>query len=306
MRLIGLIFFSLFSLYLSAAETVKLNRYTSLEGWRVNSYWIETPKSIVIIDTQLLPEDAKKLASTIKLTGKPVKSVFITHPHPDHFAGLAVLEDEFGHFDIYASRKTAIKMEIALKQFLSSGFSKPFGERVEKRYVAANKLVRNGERVKIDGLTFKLDDLGPGEAENNSVIHVEQKNWLFTGDVTMHYMHYYLGEGRSQSVLKQLLYLKENYPDEYYYTGHGEPARSNILDSHIEYVQFIRNKVFQKISDKSHLNEDKTHLTSGKRHELVMNILKQYPDLGDYGFDAKKILAMSIYGVEAELLSHKK
>ena len=281
----------------------KLNRYSSISGWGVNSFWIETDKSVVLIDAQLLPEDAKMMASAIKTTGKPLKAVFITHPHPDHFAGLAALKDEFGKFAIYSSQTTADNLEVALQQFLKSGFSTPFGDRVEKRFVGVNKILGHKQQVTIDGLDFIVDDLGAGESENNSVVSVAQKRWLFTGDATMHHTHYYVGEGRPSKVLSQLAYLKKNYADAFFYTGHGEPARASIVDSQISYINTLQKLVAKAIKNRSNLSEDKKHLTNEKRLEVARQVVKQFPALGDFGFNPVQVAAMNLYGVETEMLA---
>jgi len=288
-----------------AAKVVKLHRYTSLAAWNVNAFWIELENSIVLIDAQLLPQDAKMLASNIKSTGKPLAGVFITHPHPDHFAGLAVLKDTFGTFPIYASQETANHLAVALQQFLNSGFSKPFGDGVERRLVKVTNILKTNQAVTIEGQTFILDQLGAGESQDNCVIFMPQKNWLFTGDATMHHSHFYLGEGRSKNVLAQFQLIRQRYPEATLYSGHGEPARIGIVRELTDYVELVRALVGEAIQRSENLDDNKQQLTRHKRREIAEKIIKHFPNWNDFGFDPLQVAAMNIYGVEMELLKVK-
>src|SRR4051812_39512704 len=56
----------------------------------VNTWWIETTRSVVVIDGLRTIPDAQAALAELEKIGKPVKAVFITHPHPDHIGGLGV------------------------------------------------------------------------------------------------------------------------------------------------------------------------------------------------------------------------
>ncbi len=290
----------------SFASGVKLNRYTSINAWSVNSYWIETDKSIVLIDAQLLKDDALMLAKMIKTKNKPLTTVFITHPHPDHFLGLATLKKEFGSFNVIALDSAVNEMKPAFTQFAKSGFAKQFGDQIDRTFVQANKGVANNTVIKVDNVEFKITDIGKGESKSQMLIAVADKKWLFTGDATMHNAHYYLGEGYSAESLVLFKKLKNEFADYYFYPGHGEPANSAIVDEHINYVKQVRSLVKLALSKQSNIQKGQKYLTQAARQKVAEKIIKLYPAYLTYGYQPVSIVSWSIMGVEQEFISNAK
>jgi glyoxylase-like metal-dependent hydrolase (beta-lactamase superfamily II) len=65
-----------------------IHTYTAAEGGLfVNSYLLETPAGVVVVDTNLLVSDITALKARLAALHKPLLGVFITHAHPDHFNG---------------------------------------------------------------------------------------------------------------------------------------------------------------------------------------------------------------------------
>jgi len=61
----------------------------------VNSWLLETPTEVAVVDAQLVMPEGRALAELVRSTGKKLAWVFITHGHPDHYAGLEALMTEF-------------------------------------------------------------------------------------------------------------------------------------------------------------------------------------------------------------------
>ena len=64
-------------------------------GFFVDSVIVVGDESALVIDAQFTKPDATALADQIAATGKRLETIFITHIHPDHLMGIAVLTRRF-------------------------------------------------------------------------------------------------------------------------------------------------------------------------------------------------------------------
>jgi glyoxylase-like metal-dependent hydrolase (beta-lactamase superfamily II) len=62
-------------------------------SFRTNSFWIEAPEGVIVIDTQFLTSSAEDLLDHIATqTDKPVVLAVVLHPNPDKFNGAEVFQ----------------------------------------------------------------------------------------------------------------------------------------------------------------------------------------------------------------------
>ena len=71
-------------------------------GYDVNSTLVIGEKDILLIDPQFSLSEAHKLAAEILESKKHLATIYVTHPHPDHLFGLAVLKQAFPDAKIVA------------------------------------------------------------------------------------------------------------------------------------------------------------------------------------------------------------
>jgi len=61
----------------------------------VNSFIFSNGKSLLVLDAQRTPGEARKLAERIHALHLPLDYLLISHGHTDHFTGMALLRQEF-------------------------------------------------------------------------------------------------------------------------------------------------------------------------------------------------------------------
>ena len=286
----------------AAATEYNLHRFSTVpERWNTNSFWLESDHGIILIDAQLLIEDAKLWAAMLKSTGKPIKGAIVTHAHPDHYGGLNTLRNELGYFPIITTKGTADTFEAMHKQ--ATAFTAPiFGDRFDKVQIRPDQIIDGQGEITLAGITLKIEDVGPGESMNATLVYEPEKNILFSGDATMHHGHVFTGEGRSDDFLRQLNHIKATYQDvDFVYAGHGDPARIAHIDQQITYIQDIQAVAEKIIKAGNYRAKDGRRFSRAVLEKYATEITEKYPSLSDYGFPDIQIVSGNIAGVIVEL-----
>ena len=89
-----------------APLNVKVHTGHGQIGYDVNSTMVIGEKDILLIDPQFSLSEAHKLAAEILESKKHLATIYVTHPHPDHLFGLAVLKQAFPQAKIVALPST--------------------------------------------------------------------------------------------------------------------------------------------------------------------------------------------------------
>jgi len=280
----------------------RVDRFTSNLAWNANSWILESETGLVLIDAQMLRGDAARLAAMLKAYGKPLAGVIITHPHPDHFLGLAELKRRLGDFPILGGTDTGAQMEAARAQFLAWARD-VYGDDVEDEGVPLTRTIDADTRVELAGIPLFLDRFGAGEAGDHLVVYQPDRKLLFTGDVVMAGSHHYVGEGRSAQLLAQLKAIRTDYAEAArLFPGHGDPVRLAAVDDGIGYVETAR-AVFEDLAAQAvNRHESGRRLTDDARKAFIDRMAAAYPGLGDFGLPPREMLALNLGGLERELL----
>lgn len=80
----------------AVTEYPSIQSFTSSEpGAWSNSYLISGRSEAILFDVFMLRSDAEQLVDGIAKSGKSLKTVMVSHAHPDHFMGLDLITERF-------------------------------------------------------------------------------------------------------------------------------------------------------------------------------------------------------------------
>jgi glyoxylase-like metal-dependent hydrolase (beta-lactamase superfamily II) len=178
------------------APNLTVHTHASGEGGIfANAYLIETPAGVVAVDATLSESESRALREERERLGKPLLAVLVTHPHPDHVAGITNLIGADTP-QIVATRPV-LELMRALEEPKRRQWAPVYGAEWVARWTYPNTVVASGERLVLDGVTFSVLDVGPGgDAEANAVWFLEEPvRAAFVGDLVFNGTHSYAADG---------------------------------------------------------------------------------------------------------------
>ena len=201
----------------------------------VNSFVVHGPDGLVVVDGMLTVSDAALVRQAIDDANVPLAGVVITHPHPDHYAGLIHIVGDPELPIIAASEVAAvIQRDDETKDAIVGPM---MGPEWPKQRLFPNHTIGHGDTVTLGGLTLRLRSLGPGESFADTVWELDDGT-LFVGDVAYNGMHAYLADGQWRHWLDVIDRLDRELPSTAtLYVGHGPPGGKDLLAAQRRYIE---------------------------------------------------------------------
>jgi glyoxylase-like metal-dependent hydrolase (beta-lactamase superfamily II) len=217
----------------SAAErdgTTVVHRFDQAQPFRVNAYIVEGDDGLVIVDGTLTVSSSAELRRRADSLGKPIKAMLLTHPHPDHYAGIG---NVVGSSDVPIVALAGVDDVVRSDDREKNALIGPmFGEEWPKQRVFPNRRVADGTRLDFGrGLAFQAIDIGPAESLHDSLFVLEGgAPAAFIGDLIYGLMHVYTADGRNDDWRKAIERLQSELPEDMIlFLGHGTPATTALF-----------------------------------------------------------------------------
>jgi glyoxylase-like metal-dependent hydrolase (beta-lactamase superfamily II) len=201
----------------------------------VNCFVIHGPDGLVVVDGMLAVTDARPVRHAIVAADRTLAGVVITHPHPDHYAGLAHL---VGDDDVAIVATRAVDEVIRRDDHAKNEIVGPMiGDEWPSTRPFPNYLVEPGDAVTLGGVTLDVVEAGPGESPCDSLWYLDPST-VFAGDIAYNGMHAYLADGHWEDWLATLARLEHDLPgDATLHVGHGPSGDTHLLAAQRHYIE---------------------------------------------------------------------
>lgn len=256
-----------------AQSPVEVRTHTAGDpGFRVNSHLVLGARDALLVDAQFTRSEARKLVEEIRASGRELRTIFITHAHPDHYLGLETLVAAFPGARILARPETIAEMKETAPGKLSY-WKGLYKDDLADRIVYPQAFT--GTELTVDGAKIELLAGGEGESAHATALYVPSLRAMITGDLVYSQVHFWLAEERPESWLASLAKLRVARPVEQVLPGHGPVGGPELFDASERYIR-------DYLGATKGLNKSQTKLA-------IDRVLKLYP-----GFALPIILELSV------------
>ena len=213
--------------------------YCDEDGFEVASVIVTGKTDAALIDAQWSLANAHRVIAEIAATGKYLKTIFITHAHPDHYFGMGIIAEAFPEARVVALPADA---RIINKQFSDKieHWEKVLGpvntprKMAEIEPLADNHFELEGKRIEI------IPEL-MGDMKYNSAVWIPSIKTLYGSDVLFNQAHAFTCEVTEEERKQWIADIErlEKLGAEVIIPGHqkpGMPFNHSSFDFTKEYI----------------------------------------------------------------------
>src|SRR5580658_7461765 len=251
----------------SAQSKLQLKVHTGagVNGYDVNSTMISGEKDMLVIDPQFSLSEAHRLAAEILESKKNLALIYVTHPHPDHLFGLAVLHQAFPSAKIVALPATvnAAKTGWPARQKFwlpTYGNNIPGPEPVLAEELSSPVLTLEGEQFPITG---GVQGDGPG----NSFVSIPSLKAVVAGDTVFDRVYFGIPKDKAREDWMKTLDQIAAMNPAILIPGHEGPGAKHDMSA----IAFMKKYI---------ADWDANVAKSTNAVQMRANVVKQYPGLG--------------------------
>jgi glyoxylase-like metal-dependent hydrolase (beta-lactamase superfamily II) len=196
--------------------------YASPKGALVGSVLIEGEEEAILVDGQYTLSEATQLGEMIEESGKTLKLIWISHPHPDHFLGLEAILDKFPDTPVYATADVVADIQQRVATFVANA-KKNFGDDVTDNPVIPEAY--DEDFLELEGEKIPILEL-QGDAAHATILHVPSAHTVIVSDLVYMGTHAFMIEALTEEAqsawIKNLEMLEFMEPDQVI-PGHKRP-----------------------------------------------------------------------------------
>jgi glyoxylase-like metal-dependent hydrolase (beta-lactamase superfamily II) len=247
-------------------------------GFRSTSTLFYGDRDAVLVDATQLLSDAHRMAAEIIPMRKNLTHIYVSHFHPDHHFGLAVLQAAFPHTKIVALPSVVRDIVFTSSDKLDTWSIDRFGPDTPANTTIPVPLAE--PRIELEGKELLLSDDWEGDSINNSVVWVPSLGVLCATDIAFDDWHVWFIESNVERRVKWRAALDKlkGFGARVVIPGHGSEKTLAVLervagDDSLRYTACI-----DWTSEYIDFYEG-VYATAKTGSELAMRIRERYPDV---------------------------
>jgi glyoxylase-like metal-dependent hydrolase (beta-lactamase superfamily II) len=158
------------------------------EGIAVNSTLVYGDKDAILIDTQFRLSDAHRVVAAILESKKNLTTVYVTHPHPDHYFGLVAIRQAFPNAKFVALPKVVDGIKASWQNRVNA-WKPQYGDNIPSNPIIPDPL--EGNTLTLEGETLQV--FGPlqgDSAGDNSFVWIPSLKAIVGGDTLFSGTHF--------------------------------------------------------------------------------------------------------------------
>ena len=148
-------------------------------GGLVDSTLVLGERQALLIDSQFTKPNAERIRDAIRVTGRTLETIFITHFHPDHHFGVAVLKEAWPDVRVVAHSAVA-GMLAEMGQGMFDQRKGQMGDALPNKWLAPDAL---SGALTLEGETFDVLDPMIGDTKEITPVLLPQFNALVAADL---------------------------------------------------------------------------------------------------------------------------
>ena len=198
--------------------------FSDESGFAVASVIVMGKEEAAVLDTQWSLSNGHRVAAEILETGKQLKTIYITHAHPDHYFGLAPIAEAFPEAKVVALAEVANTINKQMFGKVDHWVNIIGPTNVPRKAINIEPLQENffeleGERIEIIPKVM-------GDLKYNTVVWVPSIKTLYGSDVLFNQAHPFTCEitAEERKQWYKDVEMLEGYGAEVVIPGHQKPG----------------------------------------------------------------------------------
>jgi glyoxylase-like metal-dependent hydrolase (beta-lactamase superfamily II) len=227
---------------------------------------IHGQEEAVLVDTLVTFDQVDALADWIDGFGKRLVGIYITHGHSDHWIGLSRLRQRFGDVPGWARPRVFDRAVFeATNPGLSAYWQSVFPGEIPEKPETPDRLETTS--IELEGSEIRVIDIGQGDTEHSTIVHVPSIRAVVGGDVVYNEVHMMTAETDAQSRQDWIDNLNQiaSLDPQTVVSGHHRVGAPNDPKSIGQSQQYLRD--FSRVVETEETVED-----------IVKTMLELHPD----------------------------